>query len=271
MVTIALPISLIHSSFEISNLSSIWPPRKHFSVYLIRILNGPACGCCCLSCHWALLQKAWICHLSAPLPFGVWNQQQDLLFALVSHSWTHPGVSVCPHKHMMQLHSSWWLSTVPVNAFLVLCTPKETPQIQPQKCWTEGNKCFPDKWLHCCYSNLHNLSQVQDPRPHLPLNFMTFCQIILQSAQILWTTAAPSSVTLPTNLLRVHSIPPPRSWIKILNSVMPTMNPWGRPLVQPVISSASCCWLQLFQHGGPADFLPQLSSTYRIHTPLIWL
>ncbi|KAK4823633.1 LOW QUALITY PROTEIN: hypothetical protein QYF61_004366 [Mycteria americana] len=81
------------------------------------------------------------------------------------------------------------------------------------------------------------VTQVQDPALSLVEPHTTGLSPLIQPVQIPLAFVPSSRPTLPpnlvssANLLRVHSMPSSRSFIKVLNRTGPSTEPWGTPLV----------------------------------------
>lgn len=92
---------------------SIWSASKYQFLYLKGISCISFSAYCFLSCHWALLRKAWLCLLSS-LPVGVWMHWQEpawnspSFLSLSSHLWY-----LKPLKIFMA--SCWALCSVSVS------------------------------------------------------------------------------------------------------------------------------------------------------------
>lgn len=73
-------------------------------------------------------------------------------------------------------------------------------------------------------------------------------------------SSLPSSLILSANLMIVLSVPLSRWFMKMLNSVGPTINPWGCHFWQAA-SLTKTHWSPFAEHGPLASFLPISKST----------
>lgn len=107
-----------------------------------------------------------------------------------------------------------------------------------------------------------------------PLNLMKFLSAhyssLLRSFWIITlpfsTSVFPPSLVSYVNLLRTHSIQSPRSIIKSLNSINPSLNLWRNPLNSWLLITINA---GLYNHestksSDPDTSLPELSSAYPV-------
>lgn len=89
-------------------------------------------------------------------------------------------------------------------------------------------------WSKCSSWHLTLLKLIQLPSAHWSSQFRSLCKAFLLSGK----STLPSSEESSANSLRIHSIPPSRSSIKILNRTYPYTDAWGKKKKKKSINEA---------------------------------